>query len=117
METAMAARGGMPSNNTITSKGCLTEADLTTNPFHPNDPSGKVQCNSRVLNSTSSDAELEVNCTGEIEMTYHMKFHAVDSEHALGSGEGSATMGGHTMKTSMQSEMKWIGATCPKAGQ
>lgn len=119
LEAAMSARAGgaMPTNRTVVTKGCLTAEDLTKNPFHGRDQSEKEICANRVLNSTSSDLELQMSCTGQAQMNYDVKIHAVDPEHTVGDGEGSLTVGGRTMKSSVHMDMKWLGPTCPKDDQ
>ena len=111
-EAALQAQGG-GHTRTTTSKGCLTQKDLTTDPFNQRHPDEKLQCHGTVLNSTSSDVEIQESCSGEATMNYTMKIHAVDQEHAVGTGQGTATMGGHTMKSAVKFDSKWLGATCP----
>ena len=110
---AMQAQSGGHSS-THTSKGCLTQKDLTTDPFaQKNSPDEHIQCHGTLLSSTSTDIVLRETCSGEASMTYTMKIHAVDQEHAVGTGTGTATMGGHTMNSSVKFDSKWLGATCP----
>jgi len=98
---------------TITYKSCVTQKDLTSNPF--NDPHQK--CAWTVLNSTASDMELKgESCSlGEegMKANVHLKLHAVDSEHANGSGEWTATGNGMSMSGNATGSGKWISATCP----
>ena len=98
---------------TSTHTGCITEKDLASDPFEQKDSDGRLQCHETVLRSTSSEVEVEESCTGEASMNFRMKIHAVDREHAVGTGQGTATMGGHTMKSNIKFESKWLGATCP----
>jgi uncharacterized protein DUF3617 len=110
---AMQAQSGGHSS-THTNKGCLTQKDLTTDPFaQKNSDDENIHCHGTLLSSTSTDIVLRETCTGEASMTYTMKIHAVDQEHATGTGTGTATMGGHTMNSSVKFDSKWIGATCP----
>ncbi len=112
-EAALQARNGAHTS-TMTHKECLTQKDLTTNPFGKDDePNEGLECHRTVINSTSSDAEIRETCSGEASMTFMVKIHAVDREHTVGTGEGTATMGGHTMKSSIKFDTKWLGATCP----
>ena len=100
--------------STHTNKGCLTQKDLTTDPFSKADSDDEnMHCHGTLLSSTSSDIVLQETCSGEASMTYTMKIHAVDQEHAIGTGTGTATMGGHTMNSKVKFETKWLGATCP----
>ena len=112
-EAAMQARSGGHSS-THTNKGCLTQKDLTTDPFAQKDSSDEhIQCHGTLLSSTSTDIVLQESCSGEASMTYTMKIHAVDQEHAVGTGTGTATMGGRTMNSNVKFQATWIGATCP----
>ena len=98
---------------TITDKNCLTQKDLTRDPFAQKDSGQNIHCHGTLLNSTSSDIVLEEACSGEATMRYTMKIHALDAEHVVGSGEGTATMGGHTMNSSVKFDSKWVGPACP----
>lgn len=112
-QAAMQAQSGGHSS-THTNKGCLTQRDLTTDPFAQKDSSDEhIQCHGTLLSSTSTDIVLRETCSGEASMAYTMKIHAVDQEHATGTGMGTATMGGHTMNSSVKFQSTWIGATCP----
>lgn len=112
-EAAMQAHAGGRSS-THTHKGCLTEKDLSTDPFgNSNSDDENIHCRGTLLSSTSTDVVLQETCSGEASMTYTMKIHAVDKEHATGTGTGSATMGGHTMKSNVKWQATWLGATCP----
>jgi hypothetical protein len=98
---------------TYTTKDCLTQKDLTTDPFDQKHPDENVQCHGTVLNSTSSNVEIQESCSGDASVKYTMKIHAVDQEHAVGTGQGTATMDGQTLKSAVKFEAKWLGATCP----
>ena len=110
---AMQAQSGGHSS-THTNKGCLTQKDLTTDPFARNNSDDEnIHCHGTLLSSTSTDIVLQETCSGEATMNYTMKIHADSAEHAIGTGTGTATMGGHTMNSSVKFDSKWIGATCP----
>ena len=112
-EAAMQAQAG-GHNSTHTDKSCLTQKDLTTDPFAQKDSSDEnIHCHGTLLSSTSTDIVLQETCSGEASMTYTMKIHADSTEHATGTGTGTATMGGHTMNSSVKFDSKWLGATCP----
>lgn len=112
-EAAMHANAG-GHTSTHTDKGCLTQKDLTTDPFSKaNSDDENIHCRGKLLSSTSTDIVLQETCSGEASMNYTMKIHAVDQEHAVGTGKGTATMGGRTMNSSVKFETKWLGATCP----
>lgn len=110
-EAAIQAHAGEHSS-THTNKGCLTQEDLTKDPFEQKDSEG-IHCHGTLLSSTSTDIVLQEACTGDASMTYTMKIHAVDQEHATGTGQGTGTMGGKTMNSSVKWDAKWLGATCP----
>lgn len=113
---AMAAAGNASNSHPVDSKGCLTQQDLATDPYAKlNRQNADMQCQGTLLSSTASDIELQEHCTSPkaaAEMDYHLKIHAVDSEHTTGVGDGSATMGGHTMKSHVTMTMTWLGPTC-----
>jgi len=112
-EAAMQAQAG-GHTSTHTDKSCLTQKDLTTDPFAQKNSSDEtIRCHGTLLSSTRTDIVLQENCSGEASMTYTMKIHADSTEHATGTGTGTATMGGHTMNSSVKFDSKWIGATCP----
>lgn len=114
-----AAMGAMSGPHESTSKGCLTEADLTKDPYAELNRSDKeMQCRGTVLQSTASDLVLHETCTGQGEaagtnMEMDMTIHANDSEHTTGVGHGTTTMGGKTLQSQMKLDMTWLGATCP----
>lgn len=112
-EAAMQAEG-KGGGHTYTDKSCLTQKDLTTDPFaQKGSDEEHIHCHGTLLSSTSTDIVLQETCSGEASMTYTMKIHALDQEHAVGTGTGTATMGGRTMNSSVKSQSTWIGATCP----
>ncbi|MGH9728942.1 MAG: DUF3617 family protein [Candidatus Acidiferrales bacterium] len=111
-EAAMQNQAG-GHTSTLTKKSCLTQEDLATDPFgNENANDENIHCHGTLLKSTSTDAVLQETCSGEASMTYTMKIHAADQEHATGTGTGSATMGGRTMNSSVKFDSKWLGATC-----
>lgn len=112
-DAAMQAQSG-GRNRTFTHKGCLTQKDLTTDPFAQKDSSDEnIHCHGTLLTSTSTDVVLQETCSGEASVTYTMKIHAIDQEHATGTGTGTTTMGGKTMNSNFTFNSTWIGATCP----
>lgn len=112
-EAAIQAQAG-GHTSTHTNKGCLTQKDLTTDPFARTDSDDEnIHCHGNLLSSTSTDVVLQETCSGEASMAYTMKIHADSTEHATGTGAGTATMGGHTMNSSVKFDSKWLGATCP----
>lgn len=113
-----AAMGAMNGVHELTTKGCLTQQDLTTDPYAELNRNGEMQCHGEVAKSTSSDVELEEHCIGAgknqgAEMKMHLHIHANDPEHATGEGEGSTAAGGKTMQTKITLNMTWLGPHCP----
>jgi len=115
---AAAAMGaaGAPHTTETTDKGCLTQQDLTQDPARLLHPNGNMECQGQVIHSTASDLEMHVTCTGEAQMDMHFMVHAQNQEHVTGQGEGSVTMGGHTMQSTYKIDNHWLGATCPADG-
>jgi Protein of unknown function (DUF3617) len=103
---------GMP--RTSTYKNCLTKKDLTTDPFKDREQQ-EFKCDQTVLKSTGSHLEVRGVCTGkEGKADVHVTVDATDSEHAAGTTEVTAMMGGHTIHSSSKFASKWIGAVCSK---
>lgn len=97
------------------SKGCLTEKDLHTDPFQRMDQNSHMKCEETVNRSTGSDLDVIVTCLmGTSKSDTHLQFHALSSEHVVGTGEGTMLMGGRTMHSNVKMDMKWLGAACPK---
>lgn len=114
MEAAMKSSGSEPAR-TISNKGCLKEEDLTRDPFAPAKGDAGMTCHENLIRSTSSDADVEMACsdsTGD-SGAYRITFHAVDQEHVTGTGSGSMTIMGHTMKSDWTMHSQWIQASCP----
>lgn len=114
-EAAMGARNHAYET---TSKGCLTQEDLSQDLYAKLNRNGDMQCQGNIVRSSASELELNEHCIGQgkqegVEMTMHMTIHATDSEHATGAGQGTATMGGKTMHSQVQVDSVWLGASCP----
>jgi hypothetical protein len=111
-EQAMKKEGsGTPKTRTY--KSCLTEKNLTEDPFTDKDQ-GKMKCQETVIKSTSTDLEVRESCTdGTAKSDMHMSFHAASAEHVIGSGNVTTTMGGRTMNSVMKMDSKWMSAACP----
>ncbi len=100
--------------HTTTTKHCVTEKDLQTNPFAQK-PEAAMKCVEHVLRSNGHEVEVRESCAeGTSKSDMHLTFHAVDSEHVTGKGDVTATMGGRTMHSEMNMAMKWLG-TCSEA--
>ena len=106
-------QSGGARTHTFSDKNCVTEEDLTTDPFKHNiDP--RAKCVEHVVRSTGTDFEVRQTCTSQedVNTDLHMTFHAVDSEHVTGKGEVTVDMGGHSMHSEVEMKGKWLGA-CP----
>lgn len=100
-------------SHSTTTKHCVTEKDLQTNPFVQK-PDEKMKCVPHVIRSTGHDMEVRETCTeGTSKSDMHLTFHAADSEHVTGKGDVTATVGAHTMHSETSMTMKWLGA-CPE---
>jgi hypothetical protein len=110
-EEAMKKRGnGVPQTRTY--KSCLTEKNLTEDPFK--DKNMKMKCQETVIKSTGSDLEVREACTdGTSKSDIHMVTHANSSEHVTSTGNVTATVGGHTMHSAIKMDSKWLGSSCP----
>ena len=76
---------------------------------------GRVPSRSSVSGSLGGASVVaSTSRAGDATVSYHAKIHAVDPEHATGSGQGTATSGGKTLNSTVQLDMKWLGPTCPK---
>lgn len=114
MEAAMKQSGtGQP--HTTTNKGCIKQEDLTRDPFAPGKNDAEMKCHENLIRSTSSDADVDVNCTDPRGNTsqFHVTFHAIDQEHVTGTGHGNISMYGHTMKSDWKMQSQWVQASCP----
>ena len=114
MEAAMKhSDTGQP--RTTTNKGCITEEDLSRDPFHAGKNDADMKCRENLIRSTSSDADVELNCSdpGGNTAEFHITFHALDQEHVTGTGHGNVNMSGHTMKSDWKMQSQWVQASCP----
>jgi hypothetical protein len=115
-EAAMRGRGnGTP--RTITYKSCLRDKkELSEDPFSSLKSHPEVECEKKSVKSTSTDVEVSGSCTAkemDAKGDFHISFHAVNSEHVIGTGQSNMTVNGRTMKSEMKYDSKWLGATCP----
>jgi hypothetical protein len=94
---------------------CVTTKDLNSNPW-ANGPNEK--CDWTVVTSTATDTEVHgTSCeTGKnfgMETSVTLKIHALDTENAKGSLEGTSTGNGQTLNFSRTYSGKWMGSSCP----
>ena len=110
-EEAMKKRGnGVPQTRTY--KSCLTEKNLTEDPFKGKNM--KMKCQETVIKSTGTDLEVREACTdGTAKSDIHMVTHADSSEHVTSTGNAAATVRGRTMHSVIKMDAKWLGPTCP----
>ncbi len=98
----------------LTYKDCLTEKNLSEDPFTDRAPGDKMKCQETVIKSTSTDLEVREVCTdGSSKSDTHLSFHADSPKHVTGSGNTTAVVGGHTMHSVIKMDSRWIAASCP----
>lgn len=98
---------------TTTSKSCITKEDLEKGAKF-----GEVskECSQTIVTSTSSKLEMRFACQSpEGSANGTLAFQALSPESVKGTGEGSVSGGGHTMKTNTTFTSKWIGPVCSKS--
>jgi hypothetical protein len=100
---------------TTTYKSCVTTKDLSTNPWA--NGSGD-NCAWTVLNSTSTDMELQASgCSfgknSGMTADVHGQIHIQDAENGTGSMTLTLTGNGQTMHGVASYSGKWISASCP----
>jgi hypothetical protein len=109
-QMTMTARMGAPMHY----KSCLKPKDLTAAAWTKG--MGLSGCTWKVLNSTSTDIELQTTgCEKDSNgttMQLHGKVHAIDSENTTGSFDISLTDNGQAISNHADLTGKWIGATC-----
>ncbi|MGH9360170.1 MAG: DUF3617 domain-containing protein [Terriglobia bacterium] len=111
-----AAMGAMASHapKADTSQHCVTQEELTKDPFTDKGQNRKWKCDETVIKSTGSELALHEVCgEGTSKWDAHISMQAVDSEHTKGAVLADITMGGRTMHQNMNFTSKWIGASCP----
>lgn len=114
-EALMAANAGKHTLHTD-SKSCLKPEDLAGNVFDKmNKNNHNEKCHGTVIRSTSSDVEVQEHCdaaNGGGGVDFHLLVHADDPEHTTITGEGTANVGGKTMKSQLASKGQWLGPKC-----
>lgn len=111
IEAAMAKQGnGTPTTHSY--KSCVTQKDLNQDPF--TDRHSDFKCQEKVIQSTGTEVELREACSnGSIRSEVHVHFHADSPGHVTGTGEALTNMGGHTMKSNLKIDSKWLATSCP----
>ena len=114
MQAAMSrSSSGQP--HTISDKGCLTQEDLTRDPFKAGKNDMDMKCQENLISSTSSDADVQLSCSDSKGNTSEFKItlHAVDNQHVTGTGHGNVNMYGRTMQSEWSMKSQWVKASCP----
>jgi hypothetical protein len=113
--TTLQVSGDVSQPRIETQKGCIRQEDLTRNPFAPGKNDEGMRCTENLLRSNSSDAEVDMSCKDDQgnSSEFHIAFHTLDQEHVTGSGQGTARMSGHIMKSDWQFQSQWLQASCP----
>jgi hypothetical protein len=115
-EAAM-SNGGNGTPRTITYKSCLRDKkELSEDPFSALKSHPEVECEEKSVKSTNTDVEVSGKCTAkemDAKGDFHISFHALNSEHVMGTGQSNMTVNGRSMKSTMKYDSKWLGATCP----
>lgn len=101
-----------PPSRTYTS--CVTQKDLSQDPFPDKSHQNNTQCKETVLSSSSSAAKVHEVCTGEVEVDATISYQASDPQHVAGTGHAVIAVGGQQMTTEGTLTSHWVGATCPK---
>jgi hypothetical protein len=92
---------------TNTHKSCETKEKLEKAPF------SNHECAQSVLTSSESKAELKVACDyGDVKGTGTIIVEALSPESVKGSGQITASGGGHTINSNSTFTSKWIGSSC-----
>ncbi|MGH9433837.1 MAG: DUF3617 family protein, partial [Terriglobia bacterium] len=101
LEAAMGAMGShAPKVNT--NRHCVTQEELTKDPFTDKGQNKKWKCDDTVIKSTGSELDLHEVCgEGTSKMDAHISMQALDSEHTKGTIQSDLTAGGHTMHQNM----------------
>ncbi len=97
------------STNTVTDKHCVTKEDVEKADFGE----GKGDCTYKVETSTSTQAKGTYSCNIEgMEANGSVDIKAPDSEHIVGSTQGSLNGGGRTMNLESTFSSKFVSASC-----
>lgn len=99
-----------PKTTTQTNQDCLTQDELNRGtPFKPDDK----QCTQRILNSSSSNLNVEQDCSDSgITTKTIMSLNAVNPELVKGTGTVTATSEGHTFTSNITFTSKWMSSSC-----
>lgn len=106
MQQAMDALSGKP----VTSRSCITEKDLTSGAFRPQDQQG-MQCTYSTITSTTKRQEATIKCTSPTTGPVDGKLtvDVVNDGHVKGTAQIKAMQ----MTIDTKFESKWLGASCP----
>jgi hypothetical protein len=97
--------------NTRTYKSCLTKEKLANDPFSDTNKG----CTRTLLSSTSSKAEVRLNCVhGDVKTTGSVLIEALNTENVKATGHmvSAGGGGGNTFNSDTNFTSKWIGSSC-----
>lgn len=99
-----------PKTTTQTNQDCLTQEELNRGtPFKPDDK----QCTQKVLNSTSSNLNVEQDCSESgVTAKTVMSLEAVNPELVKGTGTVTMTSQGHAFTSNITFTSKWMSSSC-----
>ena len=113
MERMMGMTSGKP--RTINFQSCVTEKDLTSNPW----ANGQDEkCTWTLVNSSASDMEVKgTSCDAGKEQgmktDVDLKVHALDAENVRGTTDGTSVGNGMNVQLHNTFTGKWVSASCP----
>jgi hypothetical protein len=94
-----------------TMKECMTAEKRARGFDMGNDDSS--ECQQTVAKDTSSDFEVSRVCsTGQEKNSTDVKFHAISSDHIVGTVNGVMSRGTKTINVNSSIEGKWLGSDC-----
>jgi Protein of unknown function (DUF3617) len=97
-----------PKSRTSVHKDCETKEKLAEQPF-----SDQKECKQTIITSTSTKAEVKVNCEfGDVRSSGVMHIDVLSPESVKGSGRMTSTGGGSTMTVNTGFSAKWIAPSC-----
>jgi Protein of unknown function (DUF3617) len=109
-----AMNGMMNQPKTHVNKSCVTQDDLTKDPFNEN----KESCKETVVNSSASKLDIHEVCSEEgMKADIMVHIEAVNSEYVKGTIQSAATGGGNTMNVNGTLTSKYLGAVCKEEGR
>ncbi len=97
-----------PRTSTHTNKDCETKEKLAEQPF-----SSQKECQQTVVTSTSTKAEIKMECNfGDVRSSGVMHIDVLSPESVKGSGQMTSNGGGRSMTINTSFSSKWVSASC-----